>query len=197
MNRCTTYAGDSFIVLKTGVENFWISSKQNNDALLCHRFSWTTLLRIWIQSFFFSLMQHLTKQQLYGHLPPISKTIPMRWTRDEGKLLKKQKRTHVTFSDGRLHMGGPVLTDRQELIYNNSAWTQDAVLKTCQERWIIGTNGERHRVWEICVSSVTWYIYIYTYIYIYIIKWEEAQRWALWFAAILDSLKRSIFARLK
>ena len=28
--------------------------------------------------------QHLTKQQLYGHLPPISKTIHMRWTRHVG-----------------------------------------------------------------------------------------------------------------
>ena len=38
----------------------------------------------------------------------------------------------------------PVLTDQQELTYNNSSvQTQDVVWKTCQERWMIETDGER------------------------------------------------------
>ena len=40
-------------------------------------------------------------------------------------------------------MDVPVLADQQALIYISSVRMQDAVLKTCCERWIIGTNGER------------------------------------------------------
>ena len=37
----------------------------------------------------------------------------------------------------------PVLSDQEELTYNNSARTQDVVWKTCRERLIIETNGKR------------------------------------------------------
>ena len=40
------------------------------------RMLWTTWNKSW--------KQHPTKQQLYGHLPPISKTIQIRWTRHAG-----------------------------------------------------------------------------------------------------------------
>ena len=40
-----------------------------------------------------SWRQHPTRHQLYGHLPPIMKTIQVRWTRHAG-LLEKQGRTH-------------------------------------------------------------------------------------------------------
>ena len=31
------------------------------------------------------------------------------------------------------------------LIYSSSVWIQDVVWKTCRERWMIGTDGERER----------------------------------------------------
>ena len=40
------------------------------------RMLWTILNKSW--------RQHPTKQQLYGHLPPITKTIKVRWTRHVG-----------------------------------------------------------------------------------------------------------------
>ena len=38
-------------------------------------------------------------------------------------------------------MDAPVLADQQELTYTRSVRTQDVVWKTCQELWMIGTNG--------------------------------------------------------
>ena len=49
------------------------------------------------------------------------------------------------FFYGPLHMDMPALANHQELIYISSVWTQDVVWKTCQERWVIGTDGERER----------------------------------------------------
>ena len=40
------------------------------------RMLWAILNKFW--------RQHPTKQQLYGHLPPITKTIKIRWTRHVG-----------------------------------------------------------------------------------------------------------------
>ena len=37
------------------------------------------------------------------------------------------------------------LADRQEVIYNSYAQIQDVVWKTCQERWMIGTDEETER----------------------------------------------------
>ena len=85
-----------------------------------------------------SWKQHL-KQLLYGHLPPVSKTIQIRRTRSVEHCWK----IHVTFSYGPLHMDVPVLADQQEPTYNSSVRTQDVVWITCRERWMIGTNGAR------------------------------------------------------
>ena len=41
-----------------------------------------------------SWRQHLTRHQLYGHLPPITKTLQVRRTRHAGHLLEKQGRAH-------------------------------------------------------------------------------------------------------
>ena len=41
-----------------------------------------------------SWRQHPTRLQLYGHLPPITKTIQVRRTRQAGHLLEKQGRAH-------------------------------------------------------------------------------------------------------
>ena len=49
----------------------------------------------------------------------------------------------MKFSNGPLHLDVSVLADQQELTSNSSVRTQDIVCKTCQVRWMIGTNGER------------------------------------------------------
>ena len=74
-------------------------------------------------------------------------------------------------------MHEPEFADQQEHAYNSSVRTQDVVLRTMRERWMIGTNGERQRDKERDrdrelgkhVLAVRLYdddIYIYIYIYI-------------------------------
>ena len=50
----------------------------------CTRKPWTILNKFW--------NQHLTKQQLYGYLPLISKTIQIRWTRHAGHYWKSKNK---------------------------------------------------------------------------------------------------------
>ena len=99
-----------------------------------------------------SWKQHLTKQQLYIHWPPISKTIQIRRTRYavHSWRSKDELVTSGTFSYGPLHMDVLVLTDQQELIHNSSVRTQDLIWKTCQVRWMRGTNSERESKGNLC-----------------------------------------------
>ena len=91
------------------------------------RMLWAILNKSW--------RQHPTRHQLYGHLPPITKTIQVTRTR------------HARYC-GR---------SRDELISDVLLWTSiygrtkagrpgrtyDVALKTCQRRWTIGRSGER------------------------------------------------------
>ena len=87
----------------------------------------------------YSWRQHPTKHQLYGHLPPITKSIQARRTRHAGHCWRS----------------------RDELISDVLLWTptygwakaghtycsylriRDVALKTCQRRWMIGRSGKR------------------------------------------------------
>ena len=64
-----------------------------------------------------SRKQHTTNQQLYGHLPPNSKSIQLRRTRDAGHSWKNKDELFYE------HMDVSVLADQQELIYISSALT--------------------------------------------------------------------------
>ena len=61
----------------------WMLTKHMKKKLDSNyiRMLWAILNKTW--------KQHPTKQQLYGHLPPITKTIQVRWTRHAGTLLEK------------------------------------------------------------------------------------------------------------
>ena len=91
------------------------------DANKMYRENYTRLLRAILNK---SRKQHLTKQQLYWHLPPISKTIQARWTRHVEHYWRSKNKI-VTFFYGPLHMDVSVLADLQELIYISSVRTQD------------------------------------------------------------------------
>ena len=87
-------------------------------------------------------------------------------------VLEKQWWTHRTFSNRPLHLELPVLANQRQLTNNIYVRTQDAVWKTCQEQWMIGTDGKRER--ESGKSMLaTWldddlslFICIYLYIYL-------------------------------
>ena len=79
--------------------------------------------------------QHPTKQQLYGHLPPITKTIKVRRTRHAGHgwRSKDDLISNILLcapSHGRAKAGRPART-----------YIQDIAWKTSQERWTIETAG--------------------------------------------------------
>ena len=113
-----------------------------------------------------------TRQELhkncYGHIEKILKATPRRNNSCTSSYLPSLKpskldeqdmrdaagedRTNssITFSYRLLHMNVPMLVDQQELTYNSSMWTQDVVLKTYLERWMIEMSL------EICANSQTW-----------------------------------------
>ena len=83
-----------------------------------------------------SWRQHPTKQQLYGHLPPITKTIQVRLTRHVGHCWRSGDKPISdillwTPSRGRAKGGRPAKTFIQQL------------LKTNRVLWTIEMGGER------------------------------------------------------
>ena len=85
-----------------------------------------------------SWRQHPTKHQLYGNLPPITKTIQVWRTRHAGHRSRDDLRNDVLLwipTYGRAKAG------RQARTY--ICGMRDVALKTCQRRWTIERSGER------------------------------------------------------
>ena len=99
--------------------------------------NYTRMLRAILNKFW---RQHPTWHQLYGHLPPITKTIQVRRTRHAG---------HCWRSKDEIYSYGPRHMDEQKqddhLEHTNSSYVRirDVTQKTCQARWTIGRNDER------------------------------------------------------
>ena len=103
-----------------------------------------------------SWRQHPTKQQLYGHLPPISKTIKIRRTRHAGHCWRSRDELISdvllwTPSHGRPKAGRPTRTYIQELCVDKECSAED--LPEAMD----GRKGWRERVRDICADSVTWW----------------------------------------
>ena len=90
-----------------------------------------------------SWRQHHTRHQLYGHLPPITKTIQARRTRHAGHCWRWQGRAHkwCTPMDPNIWPGKSRTTNSN--IHTDYVRIRDVALKTCQRRWTIGKSGER------------------------------------------------------
>ena len=82
-----------------------------------------------------SSRQHPIKQQLYSHIPPITKTMKVTRTRHAGQI--------GTYFSGPLHIDEQRQDDQLEPIYNSSVPVQDVALKTDQKRWTIEKGGGR------------------------------------------------------
>ena len=87
-----------------------------------------------------SWRQHVTRHRLYGHLPPITKTIQVRPTNHAGHCWRSKD---VLISDVLLHMAKQKQDDKLEHTYSSYVRIRDVALKTCQRRWIIGRSSER------------------------------------------------------
>ena len=90
-----------------------------------------------------SWRQHPTRKQLYGHLPPITKTIQVRRTRHARHCWRSKDEL---ISD--VHLWTPTYgqakqDDQLEHTYSSYVRIRDVALKTCQRRWMIGRSGER------------------------------------------------------
>ena len=90
-----------------------------------------------------SWQQHPTRHQLYGHLPPITKTIQVRRPRHADTTGEERTNSSVMYSYGPPHMAKQKQDNQQEHTYSSYVRIRDVALKTCQRRWTIGKSGER------------------------------------------------------
>ena len=75
-----------------------------------------------------SWLQHPTGHQLYGHLPPITKTIHVRRTSHAGT------NSYVMYSYGTPHMAVLKQDNQHEHTFSNYVRIRDVVQKTCLRR---------------------------------------------------------------
>ena len=123
--------------------------------------NYTRMLQIILNK---SRRQHPTKQQLYCHLPPITKTIQIKRTKYVGHCGRSKNELisdvpQWTPSHGRTKPGRPVRIYIQQLGADTGCSLKDLLGAMDNE------DGWRERAREIRASSETW-LYIYIYIYI-------------------------------
>ena len=118
-----------------------------------------------------SWRQHLTRHQLYGHLPPITKTIQAGRTRYAGHCWRRRNELISdvllwTPTYGRAKAGRPGRTYIQQLCEDMGCSPEDLPeAMNDREKWL-------ERVRDICASGTLWW-YIYIYIYIYILVYHK------------------------
>ena len=103
-----------------------------------------------------SWRQHPTKQLLYGHLPPITKTIQVRWTRHGGHCWRSGDRfiSNIllwTPSHGWAEAGWPARTYIRQFCANTGCSLEDL------PRAMDDRGGWWERVKEICAGGATWW----------------------------------------
>ena len=90
-----------------------------------------------------SWRQHPTKPQLYGHLPPITKTIKVRRTRHAWHCWRSRDELISDVFRWTRHMAEQMQEDQLEPTYSSSVRIRDVALRTFQKRWTIRRSGER------------------------------------------------------
>ena len=116
-----------------------------------------------------SWQQHPTRRQLYGHLPPITKTIQARRTRHAGYCWRSKDEIVSdvllwTSAYGQSKAGQPARTFIQELCDDTGCYPEDLPkAMNDRETW-------RERVRDICVSRTSWWWWWYDIRYFYLIQ---------------------------
>ena len=82
-----------------------------------------------------SWWQHPTRRQLYGHLPPITKTIQVRRTRHAGHCWRSRDELISDVLLWTPHMAVQKQDDQHEHTFSSYVRIRDVVLKTCLGRW--------------------------------------------------------------
>ena len=125
----------------------WTLTKCMDKKLDCNytRMLWAILNKSW--------GQHPTKQQLYGHLPPIMKTIQVRRTRHAGHCWGSDIFLW-TPSRGRAKAGQPARIYIQQLCANMRCDLED-LPEAMDER-----EGWQERVRDIHADGTTWWWFV-------------------------------------
>ena len=103
-----------------------------------------------------SWRQQPTKHQLYGHLPPITKTIQVRRARHAGHSWRSRDKIISDVLLWAPHMAEQKQDSQLEHTYTSSVRIRDVALKTCQMRGTIGRSGERGSHY-IRAGGTTWW----------------------------------------
>ena len=102
-----------------------------------------------------SWRSHHTKNQLYGHLPPITKTIKVRRTRHAGHCWRSRDELLWTPAYGRAKAGRPARTYIQQLCEDTGCRPEDLLeAMNDREKW-------RERVKDICASGTSWWWWVW------------------------------------
>ena len=121
-----------------------------------------------------SWRQHPTRHQLYGHLPPITKTIQVRRARHAGHCSRSRDELisdvlSWTPTHGRAKAGRPARTYIQQLCEDTGCCPEDLPrAMNDREEW-------RERVWDICATSAIWWWwwwYVHAYIFCEVVSLE-------------------------
>ena len=88
-----------------------------------------------------SCKQHPTKQQLYGHLPSITKTVKIRWTRYAEHCWRSRNVLIMIYSCGPLHLDEQSQDVQREPTYRSSVPIRDVALRISRKQWTIGRCG--------------------------------------------------------
>ena len=128
----------------------WMLTKQLKKKL---DGNYTRMLRAILNK---SRWQHPTRHQLYGHLPPITKTIQVRRTRHAGHCWRNRDELISdvllwTPTYGRAKAGRPAQTYIQQLCDDKGRSPEDLPeAMNDKEKW-------RERARDICASGMTWW----------------------------------------
>ena len=128
-----------------------------------------------------SWRQHPTRHQLYGHQPPITKTIQVRRTRHAGHCWRSRDELISdvllwTPTYGRTKAGRPARTYIQQLCENTGCSPEDLPeAMNDREKW-------RERFRDIRASGTTWWWWWWCMKYLFIVVkvWIETAKFAEW-----------------
>ena len=143
MKRSFFQATDVSILLygcTTWTLTIWLEKKLDGN--------YTRMLRAILNK---SWQQHSTRHQLYSHLPPITKTIQVRWTRHAGHSWRSRDELLWTPTYGRAKAGWPAWTYIQQLCEDTECSPEDRPeAMNDRKKW-------RERVKDICAGGTKWW----------------------------------------
>ena len=134
--KCSFFYAAVVSILLYGC-TIWTLTKRMEKKLVGSytRMLWAILNKSW--------RQRPTKQHLYGHLPPITKTIKIRRTRHARHCWRSRDELIRDVFLWTPHMAEQKQDDQLEPTYNSSVPIRDVVWQTCRKQWMIGKVGER------------------------------------------------------